>query len=186
MHELMHCIGASPTSGGHTSDRRRQPRGHPMKVDQTILHDDPERHGNCFAACVATAVGKPLSAVPHFVEWGQWLHNEKRKDSVDADRKCWWAMFLGYVAALGLFPEVLDSPDDAEPEELVFVSGPSPRGIPHHVLYRDGRLWHDPHPSKAGILFIDTDDVIYVLRPIPEAGHDHNPTVREAGKETDQ
>ena len=146
-----------------------------VKVDQTILFDDPMRPGNCFAACVATAVGRPLSTVPHFVEWGQYFHNERLKDADDVDRKCWWAMFVGYAAGLGLMPEVVDSPGAAEPGELVFVSGPSPRGVPHQVLYRNGRLWHDPHPSRAGILHVATDDVMYVLRPY---SHDHSPTTK--------
>lgn len=146
------------------------------RVDQTIFYDDPKRPGNCFAACVATAVGLPLCRVPHFVEWGQWFHNERRKDASDVDRKCWWAMFVGYAAGLGLIPEVVESPDDAAPGELVFASGPSPRGVAHQVLYRDGQLWHDPHPSRAGIVSFATDGVMYVLRPIPTAGHDHSPT----------
>ena len=152
-----------------------------LRVDQTIFHDDPQRPGNCFAACVATAVGKALHEVPHFVEWGQWFHNEHLKDTEDADRKCWWAMFIGYTAGLGLFPLALDTISDALAGELVFVSGQSPRGVAHQVLYRDGELWHDPHPSRAGILSIDPDDLIFVLRSLPAAGHDHEPTKARAG-----
>ena len=150
----------------------------PERVDQTILHDDPKRPGNCFAAAVASALGKPLSEVPHFVEWGQWLYNGERKvddlASAEADRKCWWAMFLGYVTALGLWPETIDGLDDAAAGEIVFVSGPSPRGLPHQVLYRDGHLWHDPHPSRAGVVTLDEE--MWVLRQMPASGHDHDPT----------
>ena len=149
-----------------------------MKIDQTILHDDPIRPGNCFAACVATALGKPLKYVPHFVEWGG-----KVRDRDDADRKYWWAMFLGYAFALGLMPEKRDTIDDAEPGEILFVAGLSPRGIPHQVLYRDGQLWHDPHPSRAGLASIYEDN-IFSLRPIPAAGHDHEPTPQKEGTTT--
>ena len=151
------------------------------RVDQTILHSDPQRPGNCFAACVATAVGKALHEVPHFVEWGQYLHNGQLRDDEDADRECWWAMFVGWTMALGLCPEALRSVHDADADELVFVSGLSPRGVAHQVLYRDGELWHDPHPSRAGILSIDPDDLIFVLRSLPAAGHDHEPTKARAG-----
>lgn len=147
-----------------------------MKITQTITHDDPARPGNCFAAAVATAIDRPLSEVPHFVEWGQHLHNGQSKvsdfEDADADRKCWWAMFLGYVAACGLWPEPIASLDDAKPGEIVFVNGPSPRGIAHQVLYRDGELWHDPHPSGDGLASIDPEGM-FVLRP---ATHDHQPT----------
>ena len=147
------------------------------RVDQTILHGDPQRLGNCFAACVATATGKALHEVPHFVEWGQYLHNGQQRDDEDTDRKCWWAMFVGYTIALGLHPVALQSIHDADADELVFVSGPSARGVMHQVLYRNAELWHDPHPSREGILSIDSDDLIFVLRPLPTAGHDHEPTI---------
>lgn len=150
-----------------------------MTSTQTILHDDPHRPGNCFAACVATALDKPLSHVPHFVEWGQWLHNERLKDADDPDRKHWWAMFLGYCAGVGVWPESVPSPDAAATGELVFVAGKSPRGVMHQVLYRDGVLWHDPHPSSAGVTDIDLGEC-FVLRPLPTSGHDHTPTHREA------
>jgi len=82
-------------------------------------------------------------------------------------------MFLGYVAGCGFWPTNIDSLDAAEPDELVFVSGPSPRGVPHQVLYRNGELWHDPHPSRAGLLSVNEND-LFVLRPSPP--HDHDPT----------
>lgn len=36
----------------------------PHKVDQTIFQTDSQRNGNCFAACVASALGKRLADVP--------------------------------------------------------------------------------------------------------------------------
>lgn len=146
-----------------------------MKIDQTILHnEDPRRYGNCFAACVATALGKPLRTVPHFTEWGQRFHNGNLRDDGDPDRTHWWVMFLGYCAGAGVWPEDLDSVDEAAAGEIVFVAGMSPRGVRHQVLYRDGELWHDPHPSRAGLT--DTDEC-FVLRDSPP--HDHDPTPRE-------
>lgn len=143
------------------------------KVTQTILLEDELRPGNCFAAAVATALLIPLHEVPHFVEWGQFLHNGKLKDESDADRHCWWAMFVGFVAARGLWPEEVSGTDDAELGEIVFVAGKSPRGVMHQVLYRNGTLWHDPHPSHDGLL---TQTEWFVLRALPAAGHDHEPT----------
>lgn len=143
-------------------------------VDQTILHDDALRPGNCFAAAVASALGRPLRAVPHFVEWGQHLHSGKPKDPENPDTAAWLAMFLGYVSALGLWPEWRDSLEDAEAGEIVFVAGKSPRGVFHQVLYRDGELLHDPHPSKAGLL---DQSEWFVLRH--SLDHDHTPTSEE-------
>lgn len=152
-------------------------------ITQTILHSDPSRPGNCFAACVATALNLTLDEVPHFVEWGQWVATGERKvnlDSDTADRSHWWAMFLGFCWGRGVTPELVDSVNDAEPGEVVFVGGRSPRGVPHQVLYRDGVLWHDPHPSRAGLESIDGE--LWVLRQ--SGRHDHDPTtpLPEAGE----
>ena len=138
----------------------------PRKVDQTILHGDPKRPGNCYAACVATVLGVPLAEVPHIVELGMQLNGTD-------DKVAWWALTVGFMAARGYWPVQLDSLADAEPGELVLVGGPSPRGVSHQTIYRDGELWHDPHPSRAGLVSIYTDDLI-VWRTVGD--FDHQPT----------
>lgn len=138
-------------------------------IEQTILHSDPKRPGNCLAACVATFLGIELKQVPHFVEFGAHWNG-------DDDRAAWWAMLCGFMAGRGLWVTELDSLDQVTPGEVAFVSGPSPRGAFHHqVLYRDGQLWHDPHPSSIGLLSISA---IEVWRSLPEPGFDHTPSQR--------
>ena len=126
-------------------------------VDQTILASDPKRQGNCLPACVATYLGRPLDEVPHFVE----MHTEEVH---------WWGLFMGYMYGHGLQAVALESPNDGNPGELIFVMGMSARGVCHQVLYRDGTLAHDPHPSRDGVL--DIREVL-AFRPIR---HDHAPT----------
>lgn len=47
--------------------------------------------------------------------------------------------------------------------DYYFASGPSPRGVFHRVIYKEGKLFHDPHPSGAGILevrnYITLEDI---------------------------
>lgn len=147
------------------------------RVTQTILHTDPKRVGNCFAACVATALGLKLTQVPHFVEWGIVYYGDAGP-GVEGPHSHWHAMFLGFLAGRGLWPVKVQTLHDA-PGELVFVGGQSPRGISHQVLYLDGELWHDPHPSRAGLASIDEDD-FYVIREVGPGHHDHRPTPAEA------
>lgn len=136
-------------------------------IDQTILASDPKRKGNCLPACVATFLDLPLERVPHFIECGiAW--NEGRED----DTVGWWAMFLGFMAGHGWWPVELDSIDSA-PGEVIFVMGMSNRGVQHQVLYRDGVLWFDPHPSRDGVT--DIREVL-TFRP---AAFDHAPTATE-------
>ena len=137
------------------------------KVDQTIFVGDSKRLGNCVSACVATYLNVPLARVPHFIEdgiaWG---------DSADlSSGSHWWTLWMGYMYGFGLYAVELESPSDGLPGELLFVAGPSPRGVAHQVLYRDGVLFHDPHPSRAGVLSISE-----VLAFRPFAGFDHTPS----------
>lgn len=139
------------------------------RVDQTILASDPKRKGNCVAACIASLLDVPLDQVPHFVEYG--IHYGD--DDVDkvSNGNAWWAMMLGYLAARGYWPVELEKVTDAEPGEFLLVAGMSTRGALHQVIYRDGQLWHDPHPSRDGVL--DVQEVL-ALRSLP--GFDHTPT----------
>lgn len=138
-------------------------------VTQTILHGQGDRPGNCLSACVATYLARPLEDVPHFVETGEQLYRNELGRDAGEDRIAWWAMLIGYMAAMGLWPVQLDSVDDADPGETVFVAGPSTRGVLHQVLYRDGELFHDPHPSRAGLVSISE---VLAWRP---SWHDHDP-----------
>jgi hypothetical protein len=129
-----------------------------MKVMQTIWVSDPNREGNCLAACVATYLELPLEKVPHFAEYYPY------------DKDAWWHFLLGFMAGHGLWAYDIHDVETAQPDEVVFVAGMSERGVMHQVLYKNGVLWHDPHPSQAGIL-----DVREVIKFLP-ATHDHTPT----------
>lgn len=156
MHQFCHTTAAAPES--------------PTRVDQTILAGDPKRKGNCVAACVASILGLPLDRVPHFIEFG--IHFGDSEDVKEVSHGSnWWAMMLGFLAGRGLWVVELDKVTDADPDEFVLVAGMSPRGVMHQVVYREGRLWHDPHPSRTGVL--DVREVLAV-RALP--GFDHEPT----------
>lgn len=132
-------------------------------VDQTITADDPKRQGNCLSACVATLLDIDLDQVPHFIEHGIRVNGED-------DRTVWWAMLVGFMAGRGQWPVELSSMHDANEDEPVFVMGMSPRGVCHQVIYVNGELWHDPHPSRAGL--VDIREVLAWRT----TRHDHTPT----------
>lgn len=140
------------------------------RVDQTILASDPKRKGNCVSACIASLVNEPIDRVPHFVEFG--IHWGDGEDDKVSNGNAWWAMMLGYLAGKGYWVTELDGLGDADPDEFLLVAGMSPRGVLHQVIYREGVLWHDPHPSRDGIT-----DVREVLAVRPLDGFDHTPTV---------
>lgn len=144
--------------------------GETHKVDQTIFVGDSARKGNCVAACVATVTGVSLDRVPHFIEFGIAYGDSDDVHEVSHGNN-WWAMMLGFLAGHGLWVVEVDKVTDADRHEFALVAGMSPRGVLHQVIYREGRLWHDPHPSRAGVL--DVREVL-VIRPLP--GFDQAPS----------
>lgn len=141
-------------------------------IDQTIFVGDEKRKGNCVAACIATLTDLPLDRVPHFVEFGI-AYGDSDDVHVVSSGNHWWAMLLGFLAARGYWVVELDGLSDADPDDYLLVAGKSPRGVMHQVIYRGGQLWHDPHPSRAGVLNVEE---VLAIRPLP--GFDHTPTGR--------
>lgn len=104
------------------------------EVTQTILHDQiPGVPGNCLQAAVASLLDLDLDDVPHFIEHDDWLQY-----LVD------WGRERGYLV-------VSRRPDAVR---MGIAYGPSPRGVQHAVVWLDGAIAFDPHPSRAGLLSI--------------------------------
>ena len=107
---------------------------------------------DCMRACLATYFSVPLADVPIL-----------RDDE-------WMQQVRDWVRPRGLGFITIAVPNEAVfrerfSEGLLIVSGPSARGVDHAVLYLDGKLWHDPHPSGAGIQGVMQADFFYALSP---------------------
>lgn len=106
------------------------------------LHD---QRGNCVSACVASLLDLPLAAVPNFVE----IEILGGPD--------WWTHLFWYLKISGWVLVVVDPRNP--PAGYYCVGGLSTRAtedvpIHHAVLYKDGRLAHDPHPDGTGLLTV--------------------------------
>jgi hypothetical protein len=109
----------------------------PTRVDQ--------RPNGCWAACIATITGIPLDALDQsfaadagsewFDENGTNLYNDMQNKL----RTHGWRLFHTYGAI---------------PRGYAIACGTSPRELYHAVVVKDGELWHDPHPSRAGLLHV--------------------------------
>lgn len=104
-------------------------------------------HGNCMAACVASVLELPLAEVPNFVDHGDQ----------------WWAKLVEFLASRGFAVvwcrreayacDQIDLSPMIASGHFLIVSGQSPRGdFLHCVIEHRGKLVHDPHPSRAGIV----------------------------------
>jgi hypothetical protein len=118
-------------------------------VDQTQFVGEGAG-GNCVQASLASILDLPLDAVPHFLE--------------TADQPSHWELaFMDWLEERGV--GYIRREGEWIFDGYYLASGPSPRGVSHMVVYRDGSLAHDPHPSRAGILSISRTWVLAPLDP---------------------
>ena len=103
--------------------------------------------GNCLQACIASLFELPLESVPHFVTYpdDEWVN-----------------VFLDFIYAQGYIYEGYAPREELTNLDLtkglggyIIVTGTSPRGFKHAVIYKDCTLVHDPHFSRLGLVEID-------------------------------
>ena len=118
----------------------------PQRIDQTEFGDK----GNCQSACIAMLFGLQLADVPNFT-----LVGDEYKQSEAMWTWC-HARGIGYSRV---------APSRHDGNGFYIAGGISRRGLLHSVIYRDGKLWHDPHPDRTGIAAVTEIDVFYRHRP---------------------
>jgi hypothetical protein len=117
-----------------------------IPVDQEFLHD-PENGvcGDCMRACIATILSVPRHEVPHF------LHD-------DCDAVEFGLRVQRYLKSFGLFLMDVGAFDFGlvmtreTPDVFHLIYGHTERGTYHAVVGKNGQVFHDPHPSKAGLV----------------------------------
>lgn len=129
--------------------------------------------GNCYAACIASILELPITEVPN-VEvlfhvndtfWAEVMHTYLNSIGWELSSDIMLQRFhpqSGYsfegTDENGKIPEYYQYKD-----MYYLVSGMSPRGVQHMCIYQNGKLVHDPHPSRDGIL---TEEYFESLTPI--------------------
>lgn len=116
---------------------------------QTSFYD-PENNtrGNCMVTCYANALGLNPSECPPFEQFFDvlWPDNEFWKHVVIL-----WFEKLGYR----LEKSMRDPLPKLNEHTFYFAVGPSERGVKHMVVWQNGGIYHDPHPSDAGLEFVE-------------------------------
>jgi len=115
------------------------------------FHDQTKTgmEGNCFAACLASLLDVPLETIPDFY--------------LPSGEDGWWDEVRKFLAThdLGIFT-IGFSQDFLEKHDGYFiVAGHTDRGLMHATLWHNGKMIHDPHPSKAGLTEPTDIDIIY-------------------------
>ncbi len=128
----------------------------PERIDQTVT--GPK--GNCFSACLAMMLGLTISEVPNFCEAPGF-----DEDPGPAFMRAFhvWLNVRGWghitMNAEGMLFRRYFS------KGYVIAAGMTARGMLHSVIYKDGELWYDPHPSHIGIHAVLEVDLLFPLEP---------------------
>lgn len=131
-----------------------------MKPQRQTTFGGPkdENPGNCWSTCIAMLLGIDTSEVPNFCgiyreEDGTWLRKANE-----------WLREKG-----ALLMPFNDDPVTWAPEcdQLICIaSGPAERGHPHSVVWKGGKILHDPHPSDAGLIEAREWEVLIISDPV--------------------
>jgi hypothetical protein len=122
-----------------------------IPINQTIFSGE-EKRGNCLQACIASLFELKLEEVPHFLEYEDW--DKALEDFIDTQ---------GYFfEGRAPFKEINNLQFiDEKLGGYIILGGEGPRGFGHAVIYKDGKLIHDPHPSEAGLL---KEDCFFIIK----------------------
>lgn len=120
------------------------------RVDMTVMRSvEAGTVGDCLRACIASLLELKASDVPHFTQ-----------QQIESAKLDVWAIVDDWLAQRGLalvIVKISGAPEPQIPRGVHYIGiGPSPRGmVQHAVIYSDGAMVHDPHPSRAGIETLD-------------------------------
>lgn len=117
--------------------------------------------GNCFQACIASILGFELETLPCY-------HNE-------LNNKQWWMNWQNWLACHGygcsyfVYPPGTQLDQAAIPAGVGILSGKSPRGnFLHATVFVDGKMAHDPHPDRTGVLNVEDFVQFWRLEDMPK------------------
>lgn len=119
-----------------------------------VMQTRTDEKGNCFSACLATMLGLQIEDVPNFF------------DLSDGDDDLWWASVREWLKPRNLGLLTINANQELLykfPGAYLIVAGKSIRDRYHAVIYKNGEMVHDPHPSNAGLETIEYIDLLYPL-----------------------
>lgn len=114
-------------------------------IDQTIFGFEK---GNCFQACIASILEKPINSIPNFSD-GDFRDNII-KWMKDSNNRLMEIECNDFISDVDLFNMIFK-------DIYIIATGTSPRSPRnenklHAVIYHNGELVHDPHPDRKGII----------------------------------
>jgi hypothetical protein len=149
-----------------------------MKYHKQIhLHKgDKEIAGSCYPTVIACLLDKEIKDVPNF-NILYWTKQEKKNIQICLEKRygskedenyenkvsdyldwLWFNVLEAYLYGQGLREQYIEDIDTwliNNKGKYYMATGISPRNVLHIVIYKDGKLEHDPHPSNAGLIKVN-------------------------------
>lgn len=113
-------------------------------VDQTIAHDPPNAHGDCFRCVIASLMDLQADQVPHFS-----AQSSNNYDEMRLLREWLKPHGLGYFEMNVAVSDLAEWRQHWQFHHV--ISGRTARGPIHACVGFGGAVVHDPHPSRAGV-----------------------------------
>lgn len=130
-----------------------------------IMQDKFGLGGNCMSATIATLLGLDLKDVPSFWDGCDLDVGETSENgAIFCDNVGKFLKSRGYASiCIGEnVPHVewVTAISKGLPDALLLIGGKSPRGYMHSVIWKNGELWHDPHPEGGGVV---AQDITFIV-----------------------
>lgn len=120
------------------------------------------KNNDCMTACLATLFGLDYEQVPRFFNDNDEVVGVFH-DRVNEFLKDYGLAYLSITCSTDFLSTY---------QGYLLVSGESytphykNKGVNHCVIYKDGKLWHDPKPNPIGIIEPSSIDLFYITNPI--------------------
>lgn len=125
-------------------------------TDQTEFTDQEKgTKGNCLSACLANLLNIELSVIPNFAYLENKWYHAFDKFLTENGFECNGSYYFDRISEQHPLSTWEGLMERNQGVGGVFIAGgPSPRfpTIGHAVLYKDGSMIHDPHPSRLGLV----------------------------------
>lgn len=133
-----------------------------IPVDQDI-HGE---RGNCWAACIASILDRPLKDLETFHDLYTAYHLAIRTgETVPWEIRSAYPLELARVTGRAVI-RFATAIERGAPTGYSIANGPGSRGHDHSCVAFDGFIFHDPHESRAGLIeIVDYDVLIPIVWP---------------------
>lgn len=132
----------------------------PVTQTKVVVNDSQGNmivRGNCYPAVIASLLELPIQDVPN-IEVLYEMQTISWKEVLDG-----FLAHFGYKIVENGYLKHFSTMSDIQEEykdRYYMVTGPSVRGVNHIVIYQNGKMVFDPHPTREGIVREDYFEIL--------------------------